>query len=81
MITIAKYNPASLSYEVGPSLKDYKLANISTLNNIQVALGKGPLTPEQFESFFKRELYELDQMVFDNSALIERINNNLNPFL
>lgn len=79
MVTITNYNPQSMSYEVGPSLKDYKLANISTLNDIQIALGKGPLTPEQFESFLERELSELDQMVFDNSALVERINNKFKP--
>ena len=78
MVTITNYNPQSMSYEVGPSQKDCKLANISTLNDIQIALGKGPLTPEQFEAFFIRELSELDQMVFDNSALVERINNKFN---
>jgi hypothetical protein len=80
MVTITNYNPQSMAYEVGPSERDYKLANICSLNEIQIALNKGPLTPEQFESFLGRDLRELDQMVFDNSALLERIiNNKLNP--
>ena len=68
-----------MSYEVHPSEKDYKLANISTLNDIQIALRKGPLTPEQFESFLTRDLKALDQMVADQSNLVERINQKFNP--
>jgi len=68
-----------MSYEVNPSEKDYKLANISTLNDIQIALRKGPLTPEQFESFLTRDLKALDQMVADQSNLVERINQKFNP--
>jgi len=79
MITIAKYNPQTMQYEVGASEKDYKLANISTLNDIQIALRKGPLTPEQFESFLTRDLKALDQMVADQSNLVERINQKFNP--
>jgi len=79
MVTITNYNPQSMRYEVGPSEKDYKLANINTLNDIQIALHKGPLTPEQFESFFSRDLKDLDQMVADQSNLVERINQRFNP--
>lgn len=78
MITIARYNPASLSYEVGPNERDHKIANIKTLNEIQQALGKGPLTEEQFYSFLERDLKELDQMVFDQSNLVERIHQKFN---
>ncbi len=73
------YNACALQYEVlGVKTKPLsdldkeRVCLIEDINKIQVALGKGPLTPDQFEEFMKSRTLDLELIVHDQSALLNR---------
>ena len=45
---------------------------IETLNNVQFLLGKGDITPLQFESFSCMSIHQLETLVLDQTAELNR---------
>lgn len=78
-MTTVKYNPQILRYEVcaGDSpieLAVYRNVLIEDLNRIQLALVKEPLTVKQFERFMRSTTHHLENMVLDQSSILNRVN-------
>lgn len=72
------YNPATLRYEVLPSVADRKAALIHDISIIQNHLGKGCVDANQFEALMELSIDELTNIINDQSAALARA-KSINP--
>lgn len=68
------YNAGGLRYEIpAPPLSDLdkeRVCLIEDINKIQIALGKGPVTPADFERLWTDPMDVLRNSVYDQSVIL-----------
>ena len=73
-MNVLVYNAGGLRYEIAAKpisdLDKEKVCLIEDINKIQKALGKGPLTPEQFNAFMTMKPIDLELIVHDQQAVL-----------
>lgn len=68
-----KYNPVTMQYEViDRDIDAEKLQHIQDIARIKESLGEKPFTTREFDKLFKMTSHELDRIVNDQSAVLNR---------
>lgn len=74
MITQLVYSALHLGYSVGLKELSFdekvKVKCIEDINTIQINMGKGPLSPKQFDLFWDSTNEELCKIIHDQAAIL-----------
>lgn len=73
------FNSETMQFEVGPTDWQRKAGMIADISTIQESLGKGCITPEQWDTFIDMGIDELQRIIDDQSELLARHREKSQP--